>query len=157
MKGLTSDMFAWLREEWERFEKEGCPGFDPELIELLKDFNQVPGVVTMYSCIGHSGNCCSRPYITFGVLGNRTPRVLEELLPEIFVSGILTLEVGLVISPMDDNNYLMLEDQLEDAIPAMTIRGLSIDGDPEVDKTARELFVSNIQSIIMKLDAAFNS
>lgn len=60
-------VFAALRDRWRSIEAEGTfEGIDPELIPMLKLFNQLPGVASFMSCVGHHGqNSKCNNYLSF--------------------------------------------------------------------------------------------
>ncbi|QDB71256.1 hypothetical protein CPT_Moabite_226 [Serratia phage Moabite] len=155
MKGLKHHEYSLAIERFRKWKKEGVKGADAGLPELLEELNSIPQVIPLWSCIGHPDRPGSQPYITFGVKNGDAPgRYADEIMDEIFVSGILKFEYGLMVAPWhEDEDYIMAEDMLEFTIPTFTIRGTVMGDDVEQNKMAKELFISNIQSIIMKLEA----
>lgn len=60
------DIFDAIREGWLRIEAEGTfEGIDPEVVPVLKLFNQLPGVVSFMSCAGHFEKKRSTTYVSF--------------------------------------------------------------------------------------------
>ncbi|QXO10080.1 hypothetical protein pEaSNUABM37_00119 [Erwinia phage pEa_SNUABM_37] len=51
---VSQDQFNVLKRRWEIELAEGCPSIDPRLVESLKAFNALPGVVSIWSCSGHT-------------------------------------------------------------------------------------------------------
>ncbi|UQT03036.1 hypothetical protein TOTORO_01730 [Serratia phage vB_SmaS-Totoro] len=159
MKGLKQIDYSKAVDRFSDWHKAGYPGADKDLPELVYDLFQIPQIVPLWSCIGHPDRPGSQPYITFGINDGKAPsRYIQEIMDELFISGILTLEYGLMVAPWhDDEDYIMAEDMLEFTIPTFTIRGTVMGDDVEQNKMAKELFISNIQSIIMKLEAYIES
>lgn len=154
MKGLKQHDYSKAVERFDKWSKEGYPGADKGLPEILNDLFQIPQLVPLWSCIGHPERPGNQPYITFGIKdGDNPDRYIAEILDEIFIAGIMNLEYGLMVAPWNTEEYIMAEDMLELTIPVFTIRGPVMGSDVAQNKVAKELFISNIQSITMKLEA----
>lgn len=51
---VTQEQFDILKKRWEQELAAGCPSIDPRLVDTLKMFNKLPGVVSIWSCSGHT-------------------------------------------------------------------------------------------------------
>lgn len=158
MKSLTKNQYSIAVDRFNKWDRAGYPGADKGLPELLNDLFQIQRLVPLWSCIGHPNKPGSQPYITFGIYADSPDRYIDEILEEIFISGILNLEYGLMVAPWhEDVDFIMAEDMVEFTIPTFTIRGPVMGTDIEQNKMAKGLFISNIQSIAIKLEAFTNS
>lgn len=50
----SQEKFDILKKRWEQELAAGCPDIDPRMVDTLKVFNTLPGVVSIWSCSGHT-------------------------------------------------------------------------------------------------------
>lgn len=51
---VSIDDFETLRQRWMKELAEGCPSIDKRIVKTVKRFNTLPGVVSIWSCSGHT-------------------------------------------------------------------------------------------------------
>ena len=89
---LSSQEFSELKKRYADYEKEGFPGNDKGMNDIISSLNKIEGLVTIYCCEGHfdpdqwnkTKKSSSRFYILFGVLNVSALNTVHKLYQKLF-------------------------------------------------------------------------